>query len=98
MSDINFDCPKCGQNLDAPPDMAGLFVECPACGAIVKVPVKSGQAADLHESASSGGGRPTFVQPKADEDKGTTMRIDVPQEFQLPPPKQRKIIIKRTGR
>lgn len=98
MSDINFDCPKCGQNLDAPPDLSGLFVECPSCAAIVKVPQASGQVADVHE-ASGAPGTPTFVQPPPrDEDKGTTMRIDLPSDLQLPPPKQRKFFIKRKGR
>lgn len=98
MSDINFDCPKCGQNLDAPPDLAGLFVECPSCAAIVKVPLLSGQTASMHE-ASGASGKPTFVQPPPrEEDKGTTMRIDLPSDLVLPPPKQRKIIIKRKGR
>lgn len=97
MSDINFDCPKCGQNLDAPADLAGLFVECPSCAAIVKVPLGSGQIADMHEP-SGASGKPTFVQaPVREEDKGTTMRIDVPPDFKLPPPTQRKFFIKRKG-
>lgn len=98
MSDINFDCPKCGQNLDAPGDLAGLFVECPSCGAIIKVPQASGGESDVHE-AGPASGQPTFVQPPdREDDKGSTMRIDLPPDFQMPPPKQRKIIIKRPGR
>ena len=38
MADINFDCPHCGQNLDAPPDMAGESLECPACEEAITVP------------------------------------------------------------
>ena len=97
MNDINFDCPKCGQNLDAPPELAGLFVECPACASIVKVPMKTGQAADLHP-ATDGATEPTFVAPPPrEEDKGATMRIDLPPEFRLPPPTPRKFTIKRPG-
>ena len=38
MSDINFDCPQCNQNLDAPPDMAGETIECPACQESIVIP------------------------------------------------------------
>ncbi|HMP77487.1 MAG TPA: hypothetical protein PKE12_14415 [Kiritimatiellia bacterium] len=97
MSDINFDCPKCGQNLDAPPDLAGLFIECPSCATIIKVPTAVGGASDVHPEAETPE-KPTFVAPapKA-EDKGSTMRIDLPPEFHLPPPTSRKFTIKRPG-
>jgi len=36
--DINFDCPECGQNLDAPPDMVGMQIECPSCSKDIRVP------------------------------------------------------------
>jgi len=38
MADINFDCPHCNQNLDAPPDMAGESIECPTCGESIGIP------------------------------------------------------------
>lgn len=38
MPDINFDCPFCKQNLDAPEDMTGMDIECPACGKSLKIP------------------------------------------------------------
>ncbi len=38
MPDINFDCPFCQQNLDAPDDMAGMSIECPACGKSIRIP------------------------------------------------------------
>ena len=38
MADINFDCPHCDQNLDAPPDMAGETIECPACEESIEIP------------------------------------------------------------
>ena len=37
-ADINFDCPACGQNLDAPAEMGGLAIPCPACGHNVNIP------------------------------------------------------------
>lgn len=97
MSDINFDCPKCGQNLDAPPDLAGLFVECPSCATVIKVPVATGHSSAYHPEAHTPDA-PTFVAPPPrEEDKGSTMRIDLPPEFRLPPPTQRKFTIKRPG-
>ena len=38
MLDINFDCPFCKQNLDSPEDLAGMSIECPACGKAIRVP------------------------------------------------------------
>ncbi len=98
MSDINFDCPKCGQNLDAPPDLAGLFIECPSCAAIIKVPPLPGAAAPgAAEAAARRNELKPAPPPPRSEDKGSTLRIEVPEEFRLPPPPERKIIIKRPG-
>ena len=38
MADVNFDCPHCGQNLDAPDDMAGMKIACPACSEALAIP------------------------------------------------------------
>ena len=38
MSDIHFQCPVCGQSLDAPPDMSGEEIECPSCQRPIFVP------------------------------------------------------------
>ncbi len=97
MSDINFDCPKCGQNLDAPPDMVGLFVECPSCATIIKVPAAPGAPSSYHAEEQVPD-KPEFVTPAKQEDKGSTMRIDIPSEYRMPPPTTRKFNIKRTGR
>lgn len=35
---INFNCTNCGQNLDAPTNMAMQDIDCPACGAPLIVP------------------------------------------------------------
>lgn len=94
MSDINFDCPNCGQNLDAPPDLAGLFIECPSCASVIKVPAAPGRSAES-VATKTAPGKPEFVAPAKTEDKGTTMRIDLPEDFRLPPPTQRKFTIKR---
>jgi DNA-directed RNA polymerase subunit RPC12/RpoP len=38
MDDITFDCPRCKQSLEAPDDMLGQQVDCPACGHKVVIP------------------------------------------------------------
>lgn len=38
MNDIRFSCLRCQQSLEAPPDMAGMNIECPACQAGLVVP------------------------------------------------------------
>jgi DNA-directed RNA polymerase subunit M/transcription elongation factor TFIIS len=43
MADISFACPNCNQVLEAPADMAGEVVECPACRQQIAVPA-SGDA------------------------------------------------------
>lgn len=99
MSDINFDCPKCGQNLDAPPDLAGLFIECPSCNTIIKVPPAPGAAAPgAAEAAARRNELRPAPPPVSSDEKGSTMRIDLPPEVQLPPTPHRKIIIKRPER
>ncbi len=37
MSDYNFTCPHCNQNLEAPPETLGQTVECPACQGQIKL-------------------------------------------------------------
>jgi len=38
MTDISFYCGHCGQHLDAPPEMAGEQLACPACNKPIRVP------------------------------------------------------------
>jgi len=42
MTEINFDCPHCKQNLEAPVEMAGDTLSCPTCGTMIQVPFKAG--------------------------------------------------------
>ena len=97
--DAVFECPHCGQWLEAPADMIGLFIECPKCEAIVKIP-REGEAAQL-----SGAGKTELTpppKPSTDEDqeqlKGSTIRITLPPNFGMPPetPK-RRFVIRRKG-
>lgn len=38
MADISFSCPSCQQNLEAPEEMGGEIVECPACSTPLTIP------------------------------------------------------------
>ena len=41
MPDIHFECPKCGQSIDAPEELAAQLVDCPACKETIEVPVRN---------------------------------------------------------
>jgi hypothetical protein len=38
MSDIHFECPKCGQPLDAPDELVNELIDCPGCKETINVP------------------------------------------------------------
>jgi DNA-directed RNA polymerase subunit RPC12/RpoP len=41
MPDIHFECPKCGQKLAAPEELATQLIGCPTCKETIEVPVRS---------------------------------------------------------
>jgi DNA-directed RNA polymerase subunit RPC12/RpoP len=98
MADINFNCPQCGQNLDAPEDMLGLFVECPACSKIIKIP-RPGENSTPTPELRPAPPRPASPQPKAPvvgpDEKGSTVQIKLPPNLGVPPTPKRQIVIKR---
>ncbi|GEM_PF-2396293 len=96
MANINFDCPYCAQNLDAPEKMAGWSLDCPACGRKMKVPVPAGTVADdpLDTSASEDKATTGLLGGELDR-KEATVRIEVPEEYRAPTPSQRIVKIKR---
>jgi hypothetical protein len=88
MADINFNCPHCGQNLNGPEEMAGQTIDCPVCqksfqipGGIIEVP-KSKLAPPSRSSAPAGSPRPS-----SNDEKGKTVRIELPPEFLAEPEK-----------
>jgi DNA-directed RNA polymerase subunit RPC12/RpoP len=99
MHDINFDCPQCGQNLDAPEDMVGLFIECPACTKVIQVPRR------VTPKPAPAPAPPTEFKPappRPSEDggegeKASTIRIQLPPGLGVPEKRQRRIVIKRIG-
>ncbi|MBC8242901.1 MAG: hypothetical protein H8E20_00785 [Verrucomicrobia bacterium] len=38
MSDLNFNCPQCGQNLTTDESLTGSEIECPSCSKPIKIP------------------------------------------------------------
>ena len=38
MPDVRFNCPACGQHLEAPPQMSGDEIPCPSCQASISIP------------------------------------------------------------
>lgn len=102
MADITFNCPHCGQNLNGPEEMAGQTIDCPVCqksfqipGGLIEVP-KSQLAPPSRPSApaapSAAPGRTS-----GEDEKGKTVRIELPPEF-LAEPEKHMFKIKRIQR
>ena len=96
MADIDFNCPHCGQNLNGPEEMAGQTIECPVCqksfaipGGIIEMP-KSKLAPPSRPSAPAA----PAARPSGDDEKGKTVRIELPPEF-LAEPEKHMFKIKR---
>ena len=95
MADINFNCTHCGQNLNGPEEMAGQTIECPVCqkefqipGGIIELPKKQ-MAPPPRPPAAAGAKADTSSIPSVDssDDKGKTVRIELPPEFLAEPDK-----------
>jgi nucleoid DNA-binding protein/DNA-directed RNA polymerase subunit RPC12/RpoP len=88
---VSFRCSACGQEMEAPFDMAGTASDCPACSGVIEVPYISEPgtiwgaplpAADA--SAPSGASTPlTEAQAAATHDamKSRTIRIELPDDI-----------------
>ncbi|MBN1268688.1 MAG: HU family DNA-binding protein [Kiritimatiellae bacterium] len=93
---VTFKCTSCRQEIEASTDMAGMATQCPGCGAPIKVP----SAAALSEFARIEEVKepaPAAPQGGGEEDyqKGSTIRIEVPDSYKMPGPVKRTVIIKR---
>ncbi|MDD2239101.1 MAG: hypothetical protein PHO14_08165 [Kiritimatiellae bacterium] len=104
MADINFKCPHCGQDLNGPEEMAGESIECPVCnkefqipGGIIEVPksqMTPPPAPAAPGNAATNAETTALPQPSAEDDKGKTVRIELPPEF-LEEPEKHIFKIKR---
>lgn len=72
---ISFLCKSCGQEIEAPFDMAGSQDECPTCGAPIEVPFLSepGTSQALKEEKAAA--------PDIAAAKSRTLRIELPDDF-----------------
>ena len=88
--DITFHCPRCGQEIEAPGDMAGTDAECPMCGTPIHVPTPAGQAhvaATSHDQEVVSASEAETIDPSALKNK--TIRIDATElGFDEPAPAQ----------
>jgi|GEM_PF-2198173 len=53
MSDIRFNCPSCMHSLDAPQEIAGQLIDCPACKNTIEIPFVGSKKATLIKSSNS---------------------------------------------
>jgi nucleoid DNA-binding protein/DNA-directed RNA polymerase subunit RPC12/RpoP len=88
--DITFHCQRCGQEIEAPADMAGTDAECPLCGTPIHVPTPSGQSpvatAQTQEVVSAS--EAETIDPSALKNK--TIRIDATElGFDEPAPESK---------
>jgi hypothetical protein len=88
MADINFNCPHCGQNLNGPEEMAGEAIDCPVCQKNFQIP---GGIIEVPKGKLTPPGRPAApaspAHPALDDEKGKTVRIELPPEFLAEPDK-----------
>lgn len=92
MADIDFICPHCRQNLNGPEEMAGQTIACPVCqkefqipGGIIEVP--KSRLAPPPRPAAPPTDTATIPRPSSNDDKGKTVRIELPPEFLKEPDK-----------
>lgn len=52
MAEIEFNCPACGQVLEAPEEMAGESLACPSCEAPITIPAPAPDTPDDSVAAS----------------------------------------------
>lgn len=111
MADINFKCPHCGQDLTGPEEMGGETIECPACGqsfqipgGIIEVPKsqmspppRPSEAPAPDADAPASPDTRTIPRSANADDKGKTVRIELPPEF-LQEPEKHIFKIKRIQR
>jgi len=87
---VSFRCAACGQEIEAPFDMAGTASECPACSGLIEVPYISepgtiwGRALPNARSSLPPAGEPqTGAQLVATQEamKSRTIRIELPDDI-----------------
>lgn len=94
---VYFQCESCGQEIEAPKDMAGTGVPCPACGNPLRVPTPIPVGVAVRDERDSDGDAVTAMDDVdallLDEMKKRTIRIQLPRAMPRVP--QKKIVFKR---
>jgi Zn finger protein HypA/HybF involved in hydrogenase expression len=100
---INFDCPYCSQNIDAPFEMTGLEIPCPTCKGQMQIPgkrpggrpgIEPPMPAVAPQEAARAPAPALMATPGSGSQKGSTIRIEMPEAL-LPAEIKRQVIIKR---
>lgn len=73
MCDIKFNCRFCRQSLEAPPDMAGESIECPACKGAIAIPSPSQMSRGAEPCATGRQGSPYSESEKVPETTRTSL-------------------------
>lgn len=91
--DIFFDCPHCGQFLDAEAEMRGEQINCPACGRPLQIPATStAPEADIRAQEE-------VEERRAEERrKSATARIELPKPAGPVETPYRNVTVKRPAR
>ncbi len=96
-----FSCPACQWGLEAPEALRGRQVACPHCGTDLIVPECEGNFRAAERAAPSASPEPPAGQPAAaagGSDKGSTVRLEIPPDYQAPTTHRRTIVIKRRSK
>lgn len=89
---VSFPCRACGAEIEATADLIGTTVPCPACGERLEVP--DARPARGPAAAGPSGAPPPEATGEMFE-KGSTIRIRLPEGYELPKPPKRTIVIRR---
>ncbi len=95
MSEIFFLCEHCEQSLDAPEDMSGEKISCPACGTKIEIPSESTIPAPPSDEIEEQQGNVPTKEEAEEEKKKATVKMYIPKDGAVYRP-PRKVTIKRT--
>ena len=72
MSDYKFDCPRCGQSLEAPEEMMGEEIDCPSCNGQIRIPKPAQPSRPRVAARPSHPSRPTISTAAAKSKRSRT--------------------------
>ncbi len=86
---LNFNCPECGQNIEAPLSMMGQKIPCPVCSHAINIPVREKEQGIIEAAPE------IAAKEELGARKDTTIRMELGDLSNLPSPTPRSITIKR---